>query len=124
VSRKWKIVIGVLVALVVVAAIALPIMGVLVFRSRMHGEQGWAPRMHRWEPGQGVQPPERGVRPYAYGFGPGRGMVVMRHAFWPFRLLGGLACLAFFVVALGLAFAAGRHWRKVHPAAVPTPPTQ
>jgi len=86
-SKKWKIVIGVVVAAVVIVGIALPIWGMVTFRSRGY-ERGWMPGAHRWEPeevtqlevdlvdddGDGV--PDRGVIdiPAAAAFGPGRGM--------------------------------------------------
>ena len=51
-SRGWKVAIGVVVAVVVVAAIALPIVGIAIFRGRVRG-QVWAPEMlHRWESGE------------------------------------------------------------------------
>jgi hypothetical protein len=128
-SKKWKIVIGVVMALLVVAVIALPIAGFVIFRNRVH-EQGWAPAIRQWRPGQGVQPPQRGVqppergfRPYPYGFRPGYG-VMGGHAFGPFRFVGGLVCLVFFVAVVALAFVLGRHWGRRHPGAMPAQPPQ
>jgi hypothetical protein len=82
-SKKWKVVVGVIAAAVVVVGIALPIWGMVAFRSRDY-ERGWAPGTYRWEPevatrlevdlvdddGDGV--PDRGVIdvPTAVAFGP------------------------------------------------------
>ena len=52
-SRKWKIAIGVITA-VVVAGVALTVWGAVTFRSRVY-ERGWQPRMHRWEPEAATQ---------------------------------------------------------------------
>ncbi len=121
-SRNWKIVIGIVAVLAVVAAISLPIAGFVILRNRVH-RQRWAPELRHWEPGRGVQPPERGVRPYPHGFRPRYGMMG-RHTFGPFRFVGRLIGLVFFVAVVGLAFVAGRHWGRKHPAASPTQPTQ
>ena len=84
-SKKWKVVVGVIAAAVAVVGIALPIWGMLAFRSRGY-ERGWVPGTYRWEPevatqlevdlvdddGDGV--PDRGVIdvPTAPAFSPGR----------------------------------------------------
>jgi hypothetical protein len=142
-AKKWKIIIGVAVALVVVACVAVPIVGAVLFRGRMHAF-GWEPEeMHRWEPGEiqhhelevelvdddGDGVPDRGVielpegMPFARGlfgyFGPGRGMRFSGRAFGPFFFVGGLIRLAFLagVIVLGVVFY--RKWRKAHPV---TPP--
>jgi len=47
-SRKWKIAIGVITA-VVVAGVALTVWGAVTFRSRVY-EHGWEPRAYKWEP--------------------------------------------------------------------------
>jgi hypothetical protein len=48
-SRKWKIAIGVIVAAVVIAGVALAVWGAVTFRNRVH-EYGWEPRAHKWGP--------------------------------------------------------------------------
>jgi hypothetical protein len=48
-SRKWKIAIGVIVAAVVIAGVALAVWGAVTFRNRVH-EYGWEPRGHKWVP--------------------------------------------------------------------------
>ena len=88
-SKKWKIAIGVIIAAVVVAGVALAVWGAVTFRNRVY-EHGWQPRVHKWGPeattqlevrlvdddGDGV--PDRGVievpagLPFGRGFGPGR----------------------------------------------------
>ena len=140
-SKKWKVVIGVVAAAVVVVGIALPICGMVIFRSRGY-ERGWVPGAYRWEPevatrlevdlvdddGDGV--PDRGVidvptavafgpgcgRPFVHargghfgrGFGPGRGLP-FGPAFGPFRIVGGLARLAFLALLIGLSIIFFRH---------------
>jgi len=89
VSKKWKIAIGVVIAAVVVAGVALAAWGAVTFRSRVY-ERGWQPGVHKWGPeaatqlevrlvdddGDGV--PDRGVieapagLPFGRGFGRGR----------------------------------------------------
>jgi hypothetical protein len=86
VSRKWKIVVGVIAA-VVVAGVVLAAWGAVTFRNRVY-EHGWGPRAHQWGPeattqlevrlvdddGDGV--PDRGViempedLQYGCGYGP------------------------------------------------------
>jgi hypothetical protein len=101
VSKKWKIAIGVVVAAVVVAGIALTVWGVVTFRNRVY-EHGWGPGEWRTEAatqlrrpelvegevrlvdddGDGI--PDRGVievptgLPFGRGFGPGRGPSILR----------------------------------------------
>ena len=48
-SKKWKVAIGVIVAAVVVAGVALTIWGAVTFRNRVH-QYGWEPRAHKWVP--------------------------------------------------------------------------
>ena len=87
-SKKWKVAIGVIVA-VVAAGAALTVWGAVTFRNRVH-EYGWEPRAYKWEPeattqlevrlvdddGDGI--PDRGVievpadLPFGRGFSPGR----------------------------------------------------
>jgi len=97
-SKKWKIAIGVIIAAVVVAGVALAVWGAVTFRNRVY-EHGWQPRAYKWGPeaetqlrcpesvegevrlvdddGDGV--PDRGVievpagLPFGRGFGPGGG---------------------------------------------------
>ncbi len=132
-SKKWKVVIGVVAATVVIVGIALPIWGIVTFRSKGY-ERGWATGAYRGEPevatrlevdlvdddGDGV--PDRGVidLPMAVAFGPGRpfGHAQGRHfgrgfvpghglplgpAFGPFLVVGGLARLAFLALLIGMA---------------------
>jgi len=100
-SRKWKIAIGVIVAAVVIAGVALAVWGAVTFRNRVH-EYGWEPTAHKWGPeattqlrcpksvegevrlvdedGDGI--PDRGVievpadLPFGRGFTPGRRLPV------------------------------------------------
>jgi hypothetical protein len=94
VSKKWKIIIGVVIAAIVVAGAALAVWGAVTFRSRVY-ERGWQPRTYKWEPeavtqlevrlvdddGDGV--PDRGVieaptgLPFGRGFAPDRGPSTM-----------------------------------------------
>jgi len=86
-AKKWKIAIGVMIAAVVVAGVALAVWGAVTFRNRVH-EYGWEPRAHQWGPeattqlevrlvdddGDGI--PDRGVielpedLQYGWGYGP------------------------------------------------------
>jgi hypothetical protein len=51
-EKKWKLIIGVVIALVIVGCVAVPIAGVVFFRGRFH-EVGWEPgALHWWEPGE------------------------------------------------------------------------
>ena len=88
-SKRWKVAIGVIVAAIVIAGVALTVWGVVTFRNRAH-EYGWEPRVHKWEPGATTQlevrlvdddgdgVPDRGVievpadLPFGRGFSPGR----------------------------------------------------
>jgi hypothetical protein len=45
-SKKWKIAIGVVIAAVVVAGVALAVWGVVTFRNRAY-EYGWSPRAYK-----------------------------------------------------------------------------
>lgn len=134
-ARKWKIIIGVAIALVVIACVAVPIVGVVLFKGRMH-EFGWRPgEMQRWKPGEvqhnesevelidddGDGVPDRGVIEVPEGMLSGRGRFIGGRfggrAFGPFLFVGRLIRLALLVgvVALGLVFY--RKWRKAHPKA-------
>jgi hypothetical protein len=140
-ARKWKIIIGVAVALAVVACVAVPIVGVVLFRGRMR-VSGWeSEEMHRWEPGEaqhhevevelvdddGDGVPDRGVIelpeevPFGRGrfgrFGPGHGMRFDGRAFGPFFFVGGLLRLALLAVVVTLGIVFYRKWRKAHPKA-------
>jgi hypothetical protein len=86
-SKKWKIAIGVMIAAIVVAGVALAVWGAVTFRNRVH-EYGWEPGAHQWGPeattqlevrlvdddGDGI--PDRGVielpenLQYSWGYGP------------------------------------------------------
>jgi hypothetical protein len=86
-SKKWKIAIGVMIAAIVVAGVALAVWDAVTFRNRVH-EYGWEPRAHQWGPeattqlevrlvdddGDGI--PDRGVielpedLQYGWGYGP------------------------------------------------------
>lgn len=142
-AKKWKIIIGLAVALAVVACVAVPIVGVVLFRGRMHAF-GWEPEeMHRWEPGEvrhrelevelidddGDGVPDRGVielpeeMPFGWGHFTGGRFVHGQfggHAFGPFFFVGGLIRLALLagVIVLGVVFY--RKWRKAHPVASST----
>jgi hypothetical protein len=48
-SKKWKIAIGVIMAAVVVAGVALAVWGAVTFRNRVY-EHGWQPGVHKWGP--------------------------------------------------------------------------
>ena len=48
-SKKWKIAIGVIIAAVVVAGVALAVWGAVTFRNRVY-EHGWQPRAYKWGP--------------------------------------------------------------------------
>jgi hypothetical protein len=139
-ARKWKIIIGVAVALVIIACVAVPIVGVVLFRGRMH-EFGLQPgEIHRWMPGEaqhhgaevelidddGDGVPDRGVINSSEGMSFGQGRFIGRRfvrgrfggrVFGPFFFVGRLIHLVFLagVVALGLVFY--RKWRKAHPGA-------
>jgi hypothetical protein len=93
VSKKWKIAIGVVIAAVVVAGVALAVWGATTFRHRVY-EYGWRPGEWRTDAatqlevrlvdddGDGI--PDRGVievpagLPFGRGFGPGRGPSILR----------------------------------------------
>ena len=106
-SKKWKIAIGIIVAAIVVAGVALAVWGAVTFRNRVY-EHGWEPRMRQWGPeattqlevrlvdddGDGV--PDRGVievptgLPFGRGFGPGRGPSILRRGSGQAMLRTGL----------------------------------
>ena len=99
--RKWKIAIGVIVAALVIAGVALAVWGAVTFRSRVY-EHGWQARMHKWEPeaatqlevrlvdddGDGV--PDRGVieMPEDLQYGCGYGPSILRRGSRPAMLRG------------------------------------
>ncbi len=139
-AKKWKILIGVVVVLVIVGCVGLPIAGAVLFRSPVR-EQGWGHgMMPRWEseevhhrlevelvdddrdgvPDRGVIefPEALGHGRFAHGrfdhFGPGRGAAFGGHAFGPFLVVRGLVHLVFFAVAVVLAVAFYCQWRKAH----------
>jgi hypothetical protein len=146
-SRKWKIAIGVTVAAVVIAGVALAVWGVVTFRNRIY-EHGWGLRAHKWGPeattqlevrlvdddGDGV--PDRGVieapmgLPFGRGFAPGRGPSTMLRAgsrfgphfgrgFRPFLIVGGLFRLVFLALLIGLGVACFRRWGRAKEAREP-----
>jgi len=98
-SKKWKIAIGVVIAAVVVAGVALAAWGAVTFRNKAY-EYGWRPGEWRTEAatqlevrlvdddGDGV--PDRGVieapagLPFGRGFGPGRRPSTMLRTGLPF----------------------------------------
>jgi hypothetical protein len=142
-SKKWKIAIGVIVAAVVIAGVALAVWGVVTFRNRIY-EHGWGLRAHKWGPeattqlevrlvdddGDGV--PDRGVieapmglpfgRGFAPGhrlpFGPGHGPRFGR-GFGPFLIVGGLFRLAFLALLIGLGVACFHRWGRAKEAQEP-----
>lgn len=149
-SKKWKIVLGVVVALVIVLGIGFPIAGAVLFRSRFH-QIGWEPdHLRRWEPeearelevelvdddGDGV--PDRGVielptaptawrgrfaRGHLGRFGLGHGMWLGRRSLDPLlavRALGHLVLIGG-VVLLGIVLY--RSLRKTHQSAASEPET-
>ena len=138
-SKTWKIVIGVIVAIVVIGGAALGVGGLITLASRMHAS-GWAPAAH-WqesgpvaqlevelvdEDGDGV--PDRGVielpsgpaSRFGRGFGPGHGVLFGR-GFGPFFVVGRLVHLVVFagLVVVGLLFY--RRWKAAHPPVSPAP---
>jgi hypothetical protein len=54
VSKKWKVAIGVVIAAVVVAGVALAAWGAVTFRNRVY-ERGWQPGVHKWGPEAATQ---------------------------------------------------------------------
>ena len=145
-SRKWKIAIGAVIAVVVVAGVALAVWGAVTFRSRgyphgwEHGE--WGPEAATQlevrlvdDDGDGV--PDRGVievptgLPFGQGFGPGHGSRFgpghglhfgrgfgphFGRGFGPFLIVGGLFRLAFLALLIGLAVACFRCWSRAKEA--------
>jgi hypothetical protein len=142
-SKRWKIAIGVIVAAVVIAGVALAVWGVVTFRNRIY-EHGWGLRAHKWEPeattqlevrlvdddGDGI--PDRGVvevptgLPFDRGFGPGHRLPFgpghgprFGRGFGPFLIVGGLFRLAFLALLIGLAVAFFRHRNRAKEAREP-----
>jgi hypothetical protein len=141
-SRKWKMAMGVIVAAVVIAGVALAVWGAVTLRSRVY-EHGWGPGEWRTEAatelevrlmdddGDGI--PDRGVikvpadLPFGRGFTPGRRLPVgpghgfdfgrgfgphFGRGFGPFLFVGGLFRLAFLALLIGLAVACFRRWSR------------
>jgi hypothetical protein len=139
VSRRWKIVVGVIAA-VVVAGVVLAAWGAVTFRNRVY-EHGWGPRAHQWGPeamtqlevrlvdddGDGV--PDRGVieMPEDLRYGCGYGPSILRRGsrrampmggphfgrgFGPFPMVGGLFRLAFLALLIGLGVACFHRWSR------------
>jgi hypothetical protein len=48
-SKKWKVAIGVIAAVVVVAGVGLAVWGAVTFRSKVY-QHGWEPGAHKWGP--------------------------------------------------------------------------
>ena len=133
-AKKWKIVIGVAVALVVVACVAVPIVGAVLVRGRFHAiGPGWT-HMDRgrmadeddvpeWGKGhfpgggafeRGWTACERSMRPI-----PGRGMWFGGRVFGLFAVARGLFDLVLLAAVIVLGVALYRQRRKAH--AVPQP---
>ncbi|MBN1977823.1 MAG: hypothetical protein JW918_10505 [Anaerolineae bacterium] len=137
-ARKWKIIIGAVVALVVVACVAMPILGAVLVRGRFHAMGlGW-PRMDRgWmvdEDEDGVPEWGEGRLPRGVAFergwiacersmrlGPGRGMGFGGRAFGLFSVVRGLFDLVLLAAVVVLGGALYRQRRKAH--AVTPPPS-
>ena len=137
-ARKWKIVIGVVVAFVVVACVAASIVGALSIRGRFHA-MGWPSMDRGWMvdededgapdwgkgrfPGRGALGRGRfgdgPLRGRFSGFGPGRHMPFGGRVFGLFSIVRGLFDLALVAVVIVLGVALYRERRKVHAA---TPP--
>jgi hypothetical protein len=142
-SKKCKIAIGAVIAVVVVAGITLAVWGAVTFRNRVY-EHGWEPGEWRTkaatqlevrlvdDDGDGV--PDRGVieiptsLPFGQHFGPGRGSHFgpghglyfgrgfgphFNRGFGPFFIVGGLVRVAFLALLIGLAVACFRCWSRV-----------
>jgi hypothetical protein len=138
-ARKWKIVIGVVVAFVVVVCVAALIVGTLSIGGRFHA-MGW-PSMDRgrivdegedgapdWGEGRfpGGDTFGRGrfvggpLRGRFSGFGPGRHTSFWGRVFGLFSVVRGLFDLALVAAVIVLGIALYRQRRKVH-AATPSP---
>jgi hypothetical protein len=137
--KKWKVAIGVVVAAVVVAGVALAVWGVVTFRNTVY-KHGWEPRAYKLESeattqlevrlvdddGDGV--PDRGVIEIpedlhpGWGYGPHFGRGFGSHfgrGFGPFFIVGGLFRLAFLALLIGLAVACFRRWSRAKEAKEP-----
>ena len=124
-SKKWKIVIGIVVALLVIGAITT---AALMVRSRMFSQRwtAWdapegleqrAPFDRRSDP-RGWMPFHRGIgpsrgMPFGRLFGPGR-MWGMGHFGGPFAMFGGMLRLAGFGLVIWLAVSCRRVRRELH----------
>ena len=140
-SKKWKIAIGVVIAAVVVAGVALAAWGAVTFRNKAY-EYGWRPGEWRTEAatqlevrlvdddGDGV--PDRGVieapagLPFGRGSGPGRRLPFgpghgphFGWGFGPFFIVGGLFRLALLALLIGLGVACFRCWSRAKEAREP-----
>jgi hypothetical protein len=133
-ARKWKIVIGVVVAFVVVVCVAALIVGTLSIGGRFHA-MGWPSMDRGWTvdegkdgapgwgegrfPGGGAfgRGPLRGR---FSGLGPGRHMPFWGRVFGLFSVVRGLFDLALVAAVIVLGIALYRQRRKVH-AAPPSP---
>ncbi|MFL7794919.1 MAG: hypothetical protein AB8I69_22445 [Anaerolineae bacterium] len=136
-ARKWKIIIGVAVALVVVVCVAVPIVGAVLVRGRFHA-MGWS-HMDRGrmededdvlEWGKGHFPRggafERGwtVCERSMRLIPGRGMGFGGRAFGLFAVVRGLFDLVLLAAVIVLGVALYRQRRKAHVVTPPpSPPT-
>jgi hypothetical protein len=170
-SKKWKVAIGVVVAVVIVCGIGLLYLSSMIYRNS-GGERGWSPAAYIaeliWGPGASAYIPKHGWGPAAYKgkagavtqlevrllddngdgipdrgvievpkglhhgwgyspspmlrtsppFGPGHGLHFGRglgphfgRGFAPL-IVGGLFCLAFLALLIGLAVACFRCWRR------------
>jgi hypothetical protein len=148
-SKKWKVVIGVVVAAAVVGGVALAVWGATTFRHRVY-EYGWRPGEWRTDAatqlevrlvdddGDGV--PDRGVievpagLPFGQDFGPGHssrfgpgysphfGLGFSPHfgrGFGPFLIVRGLFRLAFLALLIGLGVVCFRRWSRAKEAREP-----
>lgn len=138
-SKTWKIVIGVVGALVLVGVVALHVVGALYLRGRA-GELGWEHVAARWEEAEGgreleveledvdgdgvpdrgvVELPEAPVWMRGRFHRPGVGVLARGRGFAPFLFVGGLIRLARLGGLIALGIVLYRQWRKAHLA---TPP--
>lgn len=143
-ARKWKIIIGVVVALVVVACVVVPIMGAVLVRGRFHATGlGW-PHMDRgwmadededdvpeWGDGRfsGGGAFERGqnvhgwtARGRSMRLIPGCGMGFGGRAFGFFPFVRGLFDLVLLAAVVVLSVALYRQRRKAHAVTPPSSP--
>jgi hypothetical protein len=131
-SRKWKVAIGVIIAVIVVVGLGLLRWGSMVYRAS-GGERGWSlgayvyevlgwgSEAYRSDFGWDRAVPEEGA------FGPGcierfdrrsSPSHGWRHgrAFGPFRAVGGLGCLVFLAALIGMGAFLWRRQRKTQAA--------